>query len=257
MTSNTKHPAVERLQPPDRNIKIWRYMKLPQLIDFLETRSLYFARADTFDDPYEGTWTESDVVARERAFKEMPAEYKSKVDPARYWRLIESMTRLQIETTYINGWHGGETENIAMWDLYGKMPGSVVIQSTYKKLMEALPDKSYLGMVKYQDYSSTEKGIASGNSFSPFMHKRKQLEHEKEVRACIWILGGPIKEGPINTDELPKGLKEYIDIDKVVETIRVRPETPTWIKGVIENLLKKYACGINVMSSQIDIPPRY
>ena len=257
MTADTEHQVVAKFQPHDVNMKIWRYLDLPKLLDFLETRSLYFARADTFDDPYEGTWTESDVVARERAFKEMPAEYKSKVDPARYRQLIESMTLLQIQTTYINGWHGGETENIAMWNLYGKKTGSVVIQSTYKKLMEALPDKSYLGMVKYQDYSSTEKGIASGNSFEPFMHKRKQLEHEKEVRAFIWILGGPIKEGPINTDELPKGLKVDIDIDKVVETIQVQPETPTWVKGTIENLLKRYGWGMKVMSSQIDIPPRY
>ena len=232
-------------------------MKLPQLIDFLETRSLYFARADTFDDPYEGTWTESDVVARERAFKEMPAEYKSKVDPARYWQLIESMTRLQIETTYINGWHGGETENIAMWDLYGEMPGSVVIQSTYKKLVDALPDDVYMGMVQYQDYSNLGKEIPTGNAMHPFMYKRKELEHEKEVRAFNWILGGSTKEGPINPEDLPEGIKVAIDIDKVVETIRVQPTTPAWVKEVIENLLKRYAWDMKIMSSQIDREPMY
>ena len=50
MTANTEHEVVVAFQPPDRDIRIWRYMNLPQLIDFLETKSLHFARADTLGD---------------------------------------------------------------------------------------------------------------------------------------------------------------------------------------------------------------
>lgn len=257
MTADTKHPSVEQFQPPDGNLKIWRYLDLPKLINFLETRSLHFARADTLGDPYEGTWPELNVVARERNLPKMVAAYKGKIELERYRLAIEEMTRFTRQTMYINGWHGGETENVAMWKLYGTAVGSIVIQSTYKKLLEALPDNTYLGMVQYQDYSILGKEIPTGNAMYPFMYKRKELEHEKEVRAFNWILAGNTKEGPINSDELPEGIKVNIDIDKVVETIRVQPTTPAWVTETIENLLERYNWGMKIMPSQIDIEPMY
>ena len=247
MTAETKHPTVERFQPPDGNMKIWRYLGLPQLIDFLETRSLHFARADTLDDPYEGTWPELNIAGRA-----LPLP-----NPEDYQLEQGYITRFTRQTMYINCWCGGETESVAMWELYGTAVGSIAIQSTYKKLLEALPDTTYLGMVQYQDYSSLEDVIPSENVMDPFMHKRKEHEHEKEVRAFNWILGGRTREGPINLDELPEGIKVDIDIDKVVETIRVRLKTPTWVKGAIENLLKKYAWDMKVISSRIDSEPMY
>ena len=106
-----------------------------------------------------------------------------------------------------------------------------MIQSTYKKLLDALPDNTHLGMVQYQDYSNLGKGIPTGNAMYPFMYKRKELEHEKEVRAFHWILGDSTKEGPINPEDLPEGIKVAIDIDKVVETIRVQPTNSSLGKG--------------------------
>ena len=257
MTADTKHPSVERFQPPDGNLKIWRYLDLPKLIDFLETRSIHFARADTLGDPYEGTWPELNIVVREQHLPKIVAAHKGKIELERYRRGIEDMTRFTRQTMYINSWGGGETENVAMWELYGTRTGSMVIQSTYKKLLDALPDNTHLGMVQYQDYSNLGKGIPTGNAMYPFMYKRKELEHEKEVRAFHWILGDSTKEGPINPEDLPEGIKVAIDIDKVVETIRVQPTTPAWVKEVIENLLKRYAWDMKIMSSQIDREPMY
>ena len=41
-------------------------MDLTKLVAFLETGSLYFARADTFGDPYEGSWTRLNKAAEEQ-----------------------------------------------------------------------------------------------------------------------------------------------------------------------------------------------
>ena len=56
MPADTDHEAVQKYQPRDERIKVWRYLDLPKLIDLLETQSLYFARADTLEDPLEGMW---------------------------------------------------------------------------------------------------------------------------------------------------------------------------------------------------------
>ena len=42
--------------PEDLDTKIWRYMDFTKFVSLLETRSLFFVRADSFTDPFEGTW---------------------------------------------------------------------------------------------------------------------------------------------------------------------------------------------------------
>ena len=141
-------------------------MNLLQLIDFLETKSLHFARADTLGDPYEGSW---------------PKNFGG--DQSKILKLITANLR---EAIYISCWHGGKAESAAMWQLYGTVAGSIAIQSTYQKLVDALPDDTFMGMVQYKDYSSPEDGFPRDNGMYPFIHKRREFEHEKEVRAFIW-----------------------------------------------------------------------
>ena len=274
MTADTEHPVVATFQPPDGNMKIWRYMDLPQLVAFLETGSLHFARADTLGDPYEGSWTRLNKVAQDHQILEILADTekhhpdaKVKYTPEKVQQEFESSTHLGRQTTYINCWHGGETESAAMWKLYGAAAGSIVIQSTYKKLVDALPDDVYMGdvrvgdvymgMVQYRDYSNLEDWIPGGNIMYPFIHKRREFEHEKEVRAFLWTLEGFSKQRKEKGGYKPQGIKVDIDIEKVVETIRAQPTTPAWVRQSIEKLLERYGWGKKVMQSQIDIPPTY
>jgi hypothetical protein len=43
---------------------IWRYIDFTKLVSILNSRSLFFARADQFDDPFEGSSTQANVEAR-------------------------------------------------------------------------------------------------------------------------------------------------------------------------------------------------
>ena len=269
MTANTKHQTGDLLQPRDVNMKIWRYMDLTKLVAFLETGSLYFARVDTFGDPYEGSWTRLNKAAEKQRFLQLIADLersnpdlKGKNTPEQLQENTKNITHLIRKSTYINCWHSGETESAAMWNLYGTTTGSIVIQSTYKKLMDALPERVfrdevynvgrvYMGMVQYKDYNSSEDSIPSGNMMYPFLHKRKEFEYEKEVRALIWN-----NVGRVEGDD-PPGIAVDIDIDKVVETIRAQPTTPAWARKSIEKLLERYGWGKKVMPSQIDTPPTY
>ena len=250
MTADTEHPVVATFQPPGGNIKIWRYMDLTKLVAFLETGSLHFARADTLGDPYEGSLSRFNSAAEEQrliAYMEMvnteAAEHIIALPQSR-----KSMAHLLRESTYINCWHSGETESAAMWKLYGTTAGSIVIQSTYKKLMDALPDNFFMGMVQYKDYGSSEDWMPRDNYLYPFIHKRREFKYESEVRAFT---------SAEYRDDKPLGIPVDIDIDKVVETIRAQPTTPAWARQAIEKLLERYGWGTKVMQSQIDIPPTY
>ena len=248
MPADVQHEVVKAFQPTNSNMKIWRYLDLPKLIDFLQTRSLRFARADTLGDPFEGSLTKGNITAREQLLQ---GNQERNSTPEEVRQSHQNMAELGRQSTYINCWHGGETESAAMWRLYGTAAGSITIQSTYERLVSALPDDSHTGLVQYIDYSNLEDKIPWGNIMSPFMYKRKEFEYEKEVRAFIWNTEG------IEADNLPPGIKKDIDIDKVVETIRVQPTTPGWIRTTIKKLLDQYDCGAKVMESQIDIDPMY
>ena len=249
MAASTEHEVVVAFQPPDRDIMIWRYMNLPQLIAFLETKSLHFARADTLGDPYEGSWPRFDMAVREQQFMKNFGGDQSKT--------LKIMTTYLRETIYISCWHVGEAESAAMWQIYGTMAGTVAIQSTYQKLVNALPDDTFMGMVQYRDYSSSDDGVPRHNQMYPFIHKRREFEHEKEARAFIWTSASNSQQRLTKANNQPQGIKVEIDIAKVVDTIRVQPTTPAWARQAIEKLLKRYDWGIKIRSSEIDIEPMY
>ena len=273
MAANLDHPAVRMCQPDNSSMKIWRYMDLPKLVDFLQTRTLHFARADTLDDRFEGTWTLRNEEAREHQIQEILKESekipnrKKAYSTAELRRMFQDSTHRDRQCVYVNCWHGGETENAAMWKLYGSTTGSVAIQSTYKKLASALPEQIYmddvpagevyLGAVQYKDYDNRTDWILGGNVMYPFMHKRKEFQHEVEVRALTWTMEGMSKARREGGNYMPLGIRAAVDIGSIVDTIRVQPATPPWVTRAIEALIEKYGWGLKVTRSVIDVEPRY
>ena len=276
MSANIEHPAVKECQPPNPDIRIWRYIDLLRLLAFLQTRTLHFSRADKFDDRFEGSLTSLNVADRkrllQRAFKH---DRTTTQHITRTWRDI---TRSAVAYAYVNCWHAGETESQAMWKLYGTSTGSVAIQSTYRKLRDVLPSRLcfdeqgnqneawrsdvYLGMVQYRDYRSVEESVPEGNLMHPFMSKRNELQHEKEVRAFAFFgeaLAAGSSDGTrtLNKVSMPEGLPGEVDIDRLVETVCVQPGTPPWVKQAIEDLIRKYGWNVEVVPSEIDATPLY
>lgn len=75
------------------------------------------------------------------------------------------------------------------------------------------------------------------------MCKRQEFAHEKEVR-CI-VLG-------------VQGLSEVrvdVSINDFVESIRIQPTAPEWIRKAIEQLIKRYPVKVPVFPSEIGLPP--
>lgn len=44
---------------PPAEAKLWRFMDFPKLLSLLETRALFFTRADRLEDQFEGTWSDA------------------------------------------------------------------------------------------------------------------------------------------------------------------------------------------------------
>ena len=243
MTAHTEHEVVERFQPPDGNMKIWRYVDLPKLIDFLETGSLHFARADTLGDPYEGSWTLLNLAARGQQIREMIADAEMKYTPEKLQQEFERLTHHHRQTHVHKLLAWRRNESAAMWKLYGTAAGSIAIQSTYKKLVDVLPDDAFMGMVQYKNYSSLKDWVPADNIMYPFIHKRREFEHEKEVRAFIWIRASDSEHRQEKVDDCPQGIKVDIDSDKAVETIPSTTDNTVMGKGINQETPREIQLG--------------
>ena len=232
MAANTEHPAIREKQPEHpAQMKIWRYLKLPNLVSLLQKRSLHFTKLGAFhDDLFEGTFPTITQVA---TYLQIPGEYQGDV--------VGDLTTFVRENTYVNCWSGNQKESAAMWRLYGTTPGSVAIQSTYGKLVTALPDEYYVAMVRYMDYDREQ--FPSGNLLYPGFHKRIEFEFEGEVRALKLMNPGQTESDPT------------VDLDDLIEQIYMRANEEQWMMDVVKGLLNQHALGGKLVFSNIDASP--
>ena len=268
MPADIAHPVVAPCQPPDSGIKVWRYMDVTKLVALMQSRSLHFARADTLGDPFEGSLHLRNRIGNEQLVDQMLKDQEnSQSSPVRCTpdQALENLAHIFLrfrQWMFISCWHSGENESLAMWKQYGSSGGSVVIQSTYQKLLDALPSETcidkdeswnasiYLGMVQYKNYFSLHEGFAlNSNMLSPFIHKRTAFEYEREVRAFLTFPAGETRS--------VSNVAVNVNFEQLVESIRVRPCTPDWERRTIETLIGKYGLGMKVAPSEIDTEPMF
>lgn len=170
MTAETDHSVFEA--PSDPHIKIWRYVDFTKSVSLLDSRALFFSRADMLGDPYEGSLSFYNKAVWPLLYSETMSKAINSATSHNFWMR---------QWTFINCWHMNEVESAAMWQLYSKSHEAVAIQSTYEDLHRLVPEQTYIGIVKYIDYKT--QWMPEGNAFYPYVHKRKSFEHERELRA--------------------------------------------------------------------------
>jgi len=232
-----EHPIFEK--PSDENATIWRYMDFTKFVSLLDRQSLFFARADTMPDPFEGSYSKETVRLRPVRHRGIPKEALDKM--AVFSREIRRFTLL-------NCWHISENESAAMWKLYLKTDEGVAIRSTFRRLADSLrvcaEHTVYVGKVKYIDYET--EWLPEGNSFYPFLHKRRSFEHERELRAVIqeppFVEMGRVPDSRIDLTQPTPDAGAYvsIDVDLLVERVFVSPTAPAWFHELVSSVVRKY-----------------
>ncbi|QRR35658.1 hypothetical protein JNX00_07295 [Hydrogenophaga sp. YM1] len=249
----TAHPVF--VQPENEEVRVWRYMDFTKFVSLIDSRRLYFTRADKFDDPFEGSWPKMNIIARQNIPPEIPAEAHEN-----FRRAMKGMSEWNKNLprfTAINCWHMNDHESAAMWKLYLKSEEGIAIQSTYRKLRDAITaeDDVYLGVVKYIDYES--EWVDAKNLFSPFVHKRKSFEHEREVRAVIskWPTG---ETGFDFTQEtIEHGINLRVDLERLIDNIYVAPSAPNWLSGLVTAVVQRYGYSFSVVHSRLNEQPMF
>jgi hypothetical protein len=243
-----KHPDFH--EPENLQIKLWRYIDFTRLVDMLDTSSLYFCRADKFQDRYEGSYPRRNVLARPYIYNMMTGDQIHRLGEINFnWRKYVAL----------NCWHMNHHESAAMWNIYARSGEGVAIQSTFDRLSSAFVcdrDTTYIGSVQYIDYDRDD--IPENCIFHPFLFKRKSFEYEHELR-CALVRFPPSKNNCLDfsTDAMDSGVRVTVDMDRLVSAIHTAPDSPSWFLRLVESVCEQYGLNKPVIRSQLDEEPVY
>lgn len=236
------HPSCKA--PSDTTVKLWRYMDITKLLFILENKSLYFPQIDHLDDPLEGFLTKATVKKIRKLSDTLTDSEKAEKEDI-IERNLQAFKRAR-EAICVSSWHMNNFESAAMWKLYLKSDEGIAIQSTYKRFIDSFKKSEqdiFIGAVTYVDEDNDE--IDWRNVLNYALHKRKSYEHEKELRALIM-------------DYPPEGgIIVPVDLGTLIEKIYVAPNSPKWIHGLLNKVVKRYKLNIEVEQSKLFEDPIY
>lgn len=170
--------------PPHQTLL--RYMDLWKFEDLLESRSLYFCRADKLE-PLEGTISKEGVEQTSQSDAALNSSieisHPSHKDKEAYRETAKGVT-------FVNCWHINNMESQKMWDAYTTTPDSVLLITSVGRLKDSLDRQVTTSAVKYvtEDTPRTEFGERS-----LFLYKDVKYSFEQEYRLIVDIcdMDGP------------------------------------------------------------------
>ncbi|MCC6492591.1 MAG: hypothetical protein IT424_06180 [Pirellulales bacterium] len=246
--------AESRIMPADRSKVIWRYLDLWKFVHLLHSSSLYFARADSLDDKFEGAVTNRTFEARLKAIRATGWP-----DPEKIAESISRTRKRLMKAVAISCWHENSIESAAMWSVYGGRGASIAIRSTIGHLCDALEAHSneiIVAHVSYVDYKKVI--IPDGSMFYPFFFKQKSFEHERELRAAC-LLDIPAVPGTMDLDLdnglIPHGVLIPIDLNSVINTVSVSPAAPQWQFELVQAIANRCSLRAIPTRSMLDEDP--
>jgi hypothetical protein len=257
-TAVRHHFSHRPYEIPHSDSYLWRYMDFTKYVSLLSTSGLYFARADTFEDPFEGAkgiienkekWDEHYLDFFRRMMRNPPegterdqSEEHVEKEAQRLLKDMEAGGHSHRERVYISCWHENEYESEAMWRLYSSfLDNAIAIRTTYSSLYKALEKNPSIsiGKVKYIDFS---KSYAGPND--SFWRKRKSFEHEREVRAIVH-----------DHKSAESGKLMNCDLNTLIEEIIVSPTAPPWFVSVLNDVNNKFGLNVTVSQSKLNEVP--
>jgi hypothetical protein len=257
-----RHPVFQ--MPIERGAPVWRYFDFPKFVSLLKERSLYFCRADLLGDPPEGSFTRAREVERERVLASLPTG-KAKEEKAVAFGRHANLNAAVLKGTYVNCWHQGDHESMALWRGYGGGPCGVAIRSTVDLLDRLIPEQFdpapsptweanaiLIGAVRYVDYASELERVPNDdNAYAPFVCKSVAYEHESEIRALFMDF---VRD---DVTELPAGRSIPVDLESLILQVIVSPLSPDWFGPLVNDTCQRFGARVTVGHSTVGEAPVY
>ncbi len=243
-----RHPQFE---VPQEDESIWKFMDFPKFVHILDSKGLYFNRSDKFKDPFEGMLSNYNEGAWPEVYKEWGNGTELSPNTIKVFKQSDQLKLRVRQEAFVSCWHINKYESAAMWDLYTKAGYGIAIKSTYGKLRRSFigdQHPSIIGNIKYIDYQN--EWMSEGNIYYPIFHKRRSFVHENELRVLYHdetknLLSDNYEESDIT------GVSLGINLNSLIETIYVSPDSPGWMADLIRSIKNKYEVAADVIHSDL------
>ena len=262
---------IQDIVMPDSNVAVqeaptsllWRYMDFAKFVSLLEKRALFFARADKLGDPFEGSFPKKNIAAR-FASPHFSLEEKSK-----YAFVMEQLRRF----TLINCWHESNHESVAMWELYSSAQRGIAVKTDFDSIKRSFSadQQIHIERVRYVDYDNDL--IPEDDPLSPYLHKRKSFEHEREVRAIVQDLPPGINFSELRTSprniegilsqqwqdihDIGTGTYCEVDLNRLIKEVIVDPSAPDWFQELVSAVAERYQLASPIVPSSLTASPAF
>ena len=228
---------------PQRDQRIWRYVKLSWFLYLLMEKKLYFSRLWELEDAWEGR------IARAQV-NDLCAD----IEETQRRDFLPKLLQLYMNFAAgcaISCWHASETESVAMWQLYGTGIDGIAISTTVEKLERTLAldgmrrdSNLHIGMVQYIDHDAdvvTERPPERVTALQSLFQKSREFSHEREVRFVLILPQG--KAPSATTSVIP--LRNLDFIDEIV----ISPTFPSWAVASIQSILSSVGIAKTIKAS--------
>lgn len=236
-------------------VKICRYMDFVKFMSILQNKSLYFSRADKFEDLEEGRVPKENLQQYLNMYGYLMKDGKGFFDnltmEERKAKLLTRYTEQRVRT-YISCWNKFESESYALWKIYAPNQG-VCIQTTVGKLNRIIEpyDGEIYKVVYLKDKDESihisvprfenKKNVFDMNNENFFVLKKDAYSYENEIRALIY--DGEEKEKCV----------EIQDLSSFIERIYVSPFAEKWFVMLVRDICEKYNIKDCISKSDIQV----
>ena len=125
--------------------------------------------------------------------------------------------------------------------------------SIRSRIVSHCSEDIYIGKVNYVDYNN--HFIPENNAFFPYLHKRKDFEHEREIRAIEMAI--PKGNQPLNISPDICNIGKYYEVDLLllIKGVVVAPFAQDWFLELVRSVTTRYNFNFPVVkSTQADDP---
>lgn len=195
----------------------------------LETSTLYFARPDKFEDPFEGRFS----VGNSSGISKSDAEFRQlyRMSPERDAAAYHDVHR---KVVFVLCWHRNLRESRQMWDAYTKgCSESVAITTSGKALECFVPGQILRSTVMYHDLSFPRTEF---DHSSLFFYKPSGYAFEREYR----MLRQPGKDETFYNENPEDEFRRIpIRLNKVIHRVIAHPNATPAFKRMVAGMLKQ------------------
>jgi hypothetical protein len=236
----TAEPVWHGVDEPDPNARIWRYMEFAKFAYLIQERCLVFVSPSEFKDPFEGSYTSSDVEQLRRAIIANPDKADVVLHNAGVFSWASNKL---IPEIFVSCWYLGDHESDAMWGLHGG-GNCVAVQSTYGRLAALRKPGLLIGRVRYADETSP---TGFENILNPLFRKRPAFAHETELRAAYWTI---LPKAELKA-EADGAVHFPVDPQFLIERVYVPYFAKPWFERAVKGCIASAGLSLDVVRSSL------